>query len=151
MFLDLLSGIMNPISTGVSSLFGANTFNPFQKRKRPDVDDPKYNVGGSWNKDLYDRDTVEYETNEAKVSQFQEAAMGLGKEPTYKTPTRLTIGGARPARQEIVASEYGAPLNINLPGGNVPPGPSTPGTFGSMEQLMARANLLDQLKKKRVY
>ena len=147
----LLSGIMNPISSGLTGLFGADTFNPFKKPKLPDPDDPKYMVNGVWRGGLFDRDMEDYETQTAKISQFQEAAMGLGKEPDYKTPTRLTIGGARPARQEIVASEYGAPLSINLPGGNVPPGPSTPGTFGSMEQLMARADLLNQLKKKRVF
>ena len=141
-----LFGFKNPLS----GMFSGE-FNPFKKRKRPDVDDPKYNVGGSWDKSLYDKDMLAYETNEAKVSQFTEAVMGLGKEPDYKSPTHLSIGGPRPARQEIVASEYGAPLSMNLPGGNVPPGPSTPGTFGSMEQLMARANLLEQLKKKRVY
>ena len=142
-----LFGFKNPFS----GMFSGGGFNPFQKRKRPDVDDPKYNIDGAWNKELYDKDMLAYETNEAKVSQFQEAAMGLGKEKDYKIPTHLSIGGPRPARQEIVASEYGAPLSINLPGGNVSPGPSTPGTFGSMEQLMARANLLEQMKKKRVY
>ena len=151
MFLGLLSGIMNPISSGVSSLFGADTFNPFKKPKIPDPDDPKYMVNGVWRGGLFDRDMEDYETQTAKISQFQEAAMGLGKEPTYKTPTRLTIGDARPARQDIVASPEGAPLNISLPGGNVPPGPSTPGTFGSMKDLMARADLLNQLKKKRIY
>ena len=132
-------------------MFSGSGFNPFKRPKLPSVDDPKYMVDGIWREDLFNRDMDDYEAQIAKISQFQEGVMGLGKEKDYKIPTHLKDGGPRPARQEIVASEYGAPLNISLPGGNVAPGPSTPGTFGSMKDLMARADLLEQLKKRRVY
>jgi len=147
----LLSGITNPISSGLSGLFGADTFNPFKKMKKPHPDDPKYNAGGGWDGSLYNKDKTEWEINEAEMSQFQEAAMELGKEEEYKTPSMLRKGMSRPAMQKIVESPEGAPLNISLPGGNVPPGPSTPGTFGSMQSLMQRADLLNQLKKKRIF
>ena len=143
MFGGLLSGIMNPISSGFTGLFGADTFNPFKKIKRPHPNDfatlQEYEVA-----------SADYEANQAQLSQFQEATMGLGKEKPYKTPSMLNVGMGRPSMKAIEESPYGAPLDINLPGGNVPPGPSTPGTFGSMESLMQRADLLNQLKKKRV-
>jgi len=135
-----LFGFKNPFS----GMFSGSGFNPFQRRKRPHPKEFK-------TLDEYEIALADYEANQAQVSQFQEAVMGLGKEKDYKVPSHLGYGGRRPPMQEIIASEYGAPLSINLPGGNVFPGPSTPGTFGSMEQLMARANLLEQLKKKRVY
>lgn len=144
MFGGLLSGIMNPISSGFTGLFGADTFNPFKKIKRPHPNDfatlQEYEVA-----------SADYEANQAQLSQFQEATMGLGKEKPYKTPSMLNVGMGRPSMKAIEESPYGAPLDINLPGGNVPPGPSTPGTFGSMESLMQRADLLNQLKKKRVF
>ena len=148
--LGSLFGFKNPLGGAFSSVFGSQTFNPFKKIKLPNVDDPKYLVGGVWREDLYNQDMQEYETQSSKLSQFQEAAMGLGKEPDYKTPSMLNVGMSRPAMQTIEESPYGAPLNIELPGGNVPPGPSTPGTFSSMKNLMERADLLNQLKKKRV-
>jgi hypothetical protein len=142
-----LFGFKNPFS----GMFSGSGFNPFKKPKLPDPDDPKYKVNGVWQGELFDRDMDDYEAQAAKISQFQEGVMGIGKEKEYKAPTHLTIGGARPAMQEISASPVGAPLNISLPGGNVAPGPSTPGTFGSMKDLMARADLLNQLQKKRIY
>jgi len=144
MFGGLLSGIMNPISSGFTGLFGADTFNPFKKIKRPHPNDfatlQEYEIA-----------SADYEANQAQLSQFQEATMGLGKEKSYKTPSMLNVGMGRPSMKAIEESPYAAPLDINLPGGNVPPGPSTPGTFGSMESLMQRADLLNQLKKKRVF
>ena len=148
--LGSLFGFKNPLGGAFSSVFGSQTFNPFKKIKLPTVDDPKYLVGGIWREDLYNQDMHEYETQSSKLSQFQEAAMGLGKEPDYKKPSMLNVGMSRPAMQTIEESPYGAPLNIELPGGNVPPGPSTPGTFSSMKNLMERADLLNQLKKKRI-
>ena len=148
--LGSLFGFKNPLGGAFSSVFGNQSFNPFKKIKLPSVDDPKYLIGGVWREDLYNQDMQEYETQSSKLSQFQEAAMGLGKEPDYKTPSMLNVGMSRPAMQTIEESSYGAPLNIELPGGNVPPGPSTPGTFSSMKNLMERADLLNQLKKKRV-
>ena len=129
-----------------------NMWNPFKKMELPDPMNPKY--VGKWDRggrELYEQDMTAFEAHQAKLGQFQEAAMGLGEEDEYATPTMLQEGTGRPAPVPIEASPYGAPLNVGLSGGNVQPGPSTPGTFGSMKNLMARANLLEQLKRKRVF
>ena len=85
--LGSLFGFKNPLGGAFSSVFGSQTFNPFKKIKLPTVDDPKYLVGGIWREDLYNQDMQEYETQSSKLSQFQEGAMGLGKEPDYKAPS----------------------------------------------------------------
>lgn len=119
--------------------------NPFTRRKRVEAAD--FVIDGVFRDDLYQDALREEAAEDAKRDQLSSALGGLGK---TDGGGRATVGGARPRMSPVTASPFGFPMNIDLAGGNVMPGASTQ-PFGSMEQLMARANLLEQAKRKRVF
>ena len=119
--------------------------NPFTRRKRVEAAD--FVIDGVFREDLYQDALREESIEDAKRDQLMAGLQGLGK---TDGGGRTTVGRARPSMSPVTASPYGFPMDINLSGGNVMPGASTQ-PFGSMEQLMARANLLEQAKRKRVF
>ena len=126
--------------------------NPFTRRKRVRPEDYYEDWGIKGEDDLtgeqrYNRDKLNQDIEDARRDQLIAGLQGLGK---TDGGGRTTLGRARPAMTEVTASPFGFPMDINLSGGNVMPGASTQ-PFGSMEQLMARANLLEQAKRKRVF
>ena len=126
--------------------------NPFSRRKRVDANDYYEDWGvvgkdGMTGQQRYERDKMNQDLDDANRDQLSAALSGLGK---TDGGGRTTVGRARPGMSEVTASQFGFPMNIDLAGGNVMPGASTQ-PFGSMEQLMARANLLEQAKRKRVF
>ena len=132
------------------TLFGFK--NLFTRRKRVDIEDYKPDWGivgedGMTGQQRYEAALREESVEEARRDQLSAALSGLGK---TDGGGRTTVGGARPSISPVTASPYGFPMNIDQAGGNVMPGASTQ-PFGSMEQLMARANLLEQAKRKRVF
>ena len=119
--------------------------NLFSRRKR--VESADFVIDGVFRDDLYQDALREEAIEDARRDQLSSALASLGK---TDGGGGATLGRARPAMTEVTASPFGFPMDINLAGGNVMPGASTQ-PFGSMEQLMARANLLEQAKRKRVF
>jgi hypothetical protein len=128
------------------TLFNLKNFNnPFARRKRVEAAD--FVIDGVFRDDLYQDALREEAAEDAKRDQLSSALASLGK---TDGGGGATVGRARPGMTPVTASPFGFPMDINLAGGNVMPGASTQ-PFGSMEQLMARANLLEQAKRKRVF
>ena len=128
------------------TLFNLKNFNnPFARRKRVEAAD--FVIDGVFREDLYQDALREESVEEARRDQLSSALASLGK---TDGGGGATVGRARPGMTPVTASPFGFPMDINLSGGNVMPGASTQ-PFGSMEQLMARANLLEQAKRKRVF
>ena len=126
--------------------------NLFAGRKRVDIEDYKPDWGivgedGMTGQDRYNAALREESIEDAKRDQLMAGLQGLGK---TDGGGRTNIGLGRPSMSPVTASPFGFPMNIDLAGGSVMPGASTQ-PFGSMEQLMARANLLEQAKRKRVF
>ena len=126
--------------------------NLFSRRKRVDIDDYKPDWGivgedGMTGEDRYNAALREEAIEDARRDQLMAGLQGLGK---TDGGGGATVGRARPGMTPVAASPFGFPMNIDLAGGSVMPGASTQ-PFGSMEQLMARANLLEQAKRKRVF
>jgi len=126
--------------------------NPFSRRKRVDIEDYRLDWGivgedGMTGQQRYEAALREESVEEARRDQLSSALASLGK---TDGGGGATVGRARPGMTPVTASPFGFPMDINLSGGNVMPGASTQ-PFGSMEQLMARANLLEQAKRKRVF
>lgn len=119
--------------------------NLFSRRKR--VESADFVIDGVFRDDLYQDALREEAIEDARRDQLSSALASLGK---TDGGGGATVGRARPGMTPVTASPFGFPMDINLSGGNVMPGASTQ-PFGSMEQLMARANLLEQAKRKRVF
>jgi len=119
--------------------------NLFSRRKR--VESADFVIDGVFRDDLYQDALREEAIEDARRDQLSSALASLGK---TDGGGGATVGRARPGMTPVTASPFGFPMDINLAGGNVMPGASTQ-PFGSMEQLMARANLLEQAKRKRVF
>ena len=119
--------------------------NLFSRRKR--VESADFVIDGVFRDDLYQDALREEAIEDARRDQLSSALASLGK---TDGGGGSTVGRARPGMTPVTVSPFGFPMDINLAGGNVMPGASTQ-PFGSMEQLMARANLLEQAKRKRVF
>jgi len=127
------------------TLFGFK--NPFARFKKKKVDPADFIINGEFRNDLFQAALAEQAALDAERNQLIAGFQGLGK---TDGGGRTNIGLGRPSMSPVTSSPYGFPMDINLSGGNVMPGASTQ-PFGSMEQLMARANLLEQAKRKRVF